>query len=73
MLHTVERNQRACSSEARLTVDRNGAFLFLSGLKELVDNVVWGRRTIQEIQIQVINIGLNEFLTLVLRFVQSHH
>lgn len=73
MLHAVERNERACSTQASLAMDSDGS-LFLLGLgQELGDDFIWRGSSVQEVQIQVLDPILDELLLVVLGLVEAHH
>ena len=73
MLHTIQRDQTSCSPETCFAVYGNRALLLLNCFQKLINNVIWRRRTIKEVEIQVIDASFHEFLFLILRFVESNY
>lgn len=53
-------------------MNRDGAFLGFSRGQELIYDVVWWCRAIQEVQIQMFDSMFRELLLVVLRFVEAH-
>ena len=72
MLHAVEANKRASSTETSLTMDGDCSWFALSGRQELGHNLIRGCCTIQEVQVQVFDALLREFGLLVLGLVKAH-
>ena len=73
MLHAIESNEGSRTTETRLAMDSDAALFCLSSLEELLHDVVWWGRSIQEIEINVLDAGLDEFLFLVLGLIQTHN
>ncbi len=73
MLHNIERNQRTRATEACLTVDCDGSFLCLGSCQKLIYDCLRRRRTIEEIEVEMLDSMLREFLLVVLRFIQTHN
>ena len=73
MFHTVERNERACSTQTCLAMDGDCFLLRLGVLEEFSDDLVrWGG-SIEEVQIQVLYAVFRELCLVVLWLIESHH
>ena len=73
VLHAVESNQTARAAQTSLAVDRNTSFFLLCSVEELFNDIVWRRRAIEEVQVEVIHVLLDEFLSVILGFIQANH
>ena len=73
MLHAVERNQRSRSAQASLAMDGDSSALVLGCSQELGHDVVGWGRSVQEIQIEVLNALFCELILLILCLVEAHH
>ncbi len=73
MFHGVQSNQRSCPAEPGFAVNGDSAFFLLDCVQELLDNVVFRSRTIQEVEIKMLDPCFHEFIFIVLRFIKSDY
>lgn len=71
VLHRVQRDQGARATKAGLAVNGDCALFLLSFLHPLFSDVVGGRRSVHELQIQVLNTLLDKLLPVICRLVKS--
>jgi len=72
MLHGVSSNQRTGSSETSLTMDGDSTLFVFGDLEEVLDDLVTRSRTIQEVEISVLDAVFLESFTVVLLVVKSY-
>jgi len=73
MLHGVDADQRACSAESSLAMDRHGSRLVLGNQEELPDDALRWCAAVNEEQVGVLHPILNKSHPIVLRFVESNN
>lgn len=73
VFHSINANQRARSAESSFTVDGECSTFCLRNSQELGYYAVWRRRSINKVQVGVIDAITSEFEAFVLRFIQSDH
>ena len=71
MFHAIESDKGPCPAEPSLAMNGYRTLFLLGSLQELVDYVIGRCRSIQEIEIDVLDTGLSELLLLILRLVKS--
>lgn len=78
MLHGIEGNQCACTTESCFAMHSNSTGIwfsevFLTGIEELINNVLGRSRAVHEYHVLVVNAFVDETLMIVLGIVKSDH